>query len=207
MRKKRKIIIWDNDGTIQGSKDPNDKSHAAKVILPNVERIMSSVEVFNVICSGCKTPESEKQNFNPQEIIIKFKRLMERLPIKIVAFSPAIGGVECYVLIKRKSNIVPEIRKAHEDPRYHCLIGKFKKPDIGMLIVIKDLLKEEFNIHAQDPTTLLMIGDTWHDKEAAQRAGFSFLNAAQVHELNKKSTLEGLYSKKYSLKDLCIIER
>ena len=35
-----KIIIWDNDGTIIGSLDPNDKSPKSKVILPGVKEVM-----------------------------------------------------------------------------------------------------------------------------------------------------------------------
>ena len=35
-----KVIIWDNDGTIMGSKDPNDASSKAKKMLLNVERVM-----------------------------------------------------------------------------------------------------------------------------------------------------------------------
>jgi hypothetical protein len=37
---KYKILIWDNDGTVTGSKNPNDGSVNAKIILPNVEKTM-----------------------------------------------------------------------------------------------------------------------------------------------------------------------
>ncbi len=59
---------------------------------------------------------------------------MEQLPINAAAFSPSIGGVACYVVIKKlDGNIL--IKKAHEDIRYAEYVGKFKKPDIGMFVV------------------------------------------------------------------------
>ena len=53
------IIIWDNNGTIMGSKNPNDTTHSAKIILPNIEKIMRKNKTTNIICSGCKTYESD----------------------------------------------------------------------------------------------------------------------------------------------------
>ncbi len=70
-----KIIIWDNDGTITGSKDPNDKTSKAKTILPNVKQIMAAAK-FNFVISGCRTPESEVQNFDPEVVVEKFIKLM-----------------------------------------------------------------------------------------------------------------------------------
>lgn len=124
------IIIWDNDGTIQGSKDPNDPT---KIILPNVESTMKRPGVLNIICSGCKTPESEVQNFDPQKVASRLQSLMDKLPIQVATFSTAIGGVECYVVLKKKKGY--EIRKAHEEPSYKHLIGQFKKPGIGMFLL------------------------------------------------------------------------
>jgi hypothetical protein len=169
-----------------GSKDPNDLTSSAKVILPNVERIMNAPNALNIICSGCKTPESEMQNFDPQKVIKKFKSLMESLPISVATFSPAIGGSECYVLLKKADQI--EIFKAHEDPKYQHLIGQFKKPEIGMLVVIKDILKLEFNLGAEEE--VLMIGDTWHDREAAHGAELSYLPAQHIHEMLAEMSLE-----------------
>ena len=48
---KCKILIWDNDGTVSGPKNPNNGSVNAKVILPNVEKAMSRAD-FNFIISG-----------------------------------------------------------------------------------------------------------------------------------------------------------
>ena len=113
---KQKILLWDNDGTVTGSKDPNDTSGSAKIILPGVEPMMRKAN-FNFIISGFKSPESEAQNFDPEKIAAKFIDLMKKLPINAAAFSPAIGGVACYIVVKKSDGKV-EIRKAHEDLRY-----------------------------------------------------------------------------------------
>lgn len=178
-----KIIIWDNDGTIMGSKDPNDPSNKAKIILPNVEKIMRQKNTINIICSGTKTPESESQNYNLEKVIIKFKALMNELPIDISVFSPAIGGSECWVLIKNKNNDF-SIIKIHENDQYKELIGTFKKPDVGMLVVIKDLLQER-NIICDDTNTIF-IGDTWQDMKAAHDVKLPFLYAEHIHCIKDK---------------------
>jgi phosphoglycolate phosphatase-like HAD superfamily hydrolase len=177
----QKIIIWDNDGTIMGSKDPNDTGSSSKVILPNVKKTMNEAK-FNAICSGCRTDESEKQNFDPSKVIEKFKRLMGELPIQLVTFSPTIGGIHCYAIIRERETKDFEIRVAHEQKRYSKFIGQFKKPGIGMLVVIKDILKEDFGIDLSAIESI-MIGDTWHDEAAAKDFGIAFLNASHIHNL------------------------
>jgi histidinol phosphatase-like enzyme len=175
----KKIIIWDYDGTITGSQHPDDVTSKSKIILPNVEKTMKSENILNIICSGCKTPESELQNFDTQKIVEKFKDLMGTLPISIVTFSPAIGGVECYAIIKHESGDL-EVRKIHDSLPYRHLIGQFKKPDIGMLLVIQNLLKEIFD-STLDTSRTIMIGDTWHDEEAAKNMGIPFMDAKFIH--------------------------
>jgi len=175
---KCKILIWDNDGTVSGSKNPNNGSVNAKVILPNVEKAMSRAD-FNFIISGFKSPESESQNFDPEKITAIFIELMSKLPINAAAFSPSVGGVACYVVIKRFDNSI-YIKKAHEDPRYREFIGQFKKPGIGMFAVIKDIAQEEF-CQAIDQNNSVMIGDTWHDEAAAKEFGIPFVDAKIVH--------------------------
>lgn len=176
----QEIIIWDNDGTISGSLNPNDTSANAKIILPNVQQTMEKTSAVHVICSGCKTPESELQNFDPEKVIKKFIALMEQLPIQIAVFSPAIGGTECYVVIKKRGAEKIVVRKAHEQENYKHLIGQFKKPGAGMLIVIKDILQEDFGITMHE-TNVVMIGDTWHDEVAAQACNMPFLPAHAIH--------------------------
>lgn len=181
------IFIWDNDGTIMGSLNPHDTGHAAKIILPNVEKLMRQETSFNIICSGCKTPESELQNFDPVKIIAKFKELMAKLPIHIATFSPAIGGTECWVIIK-KSDTDFEIREAHTDTRYTNLIGQFKKPESGMLLVIKDILQEVLETSIE-PKSMTFIGDTEHDKIAAQTLGIPFVWAYRIHQHPEAETI------------------
>ncbi len=84
---KYKILIWDNDGTVTGSKNPNDSTVSAKIILPNVEKTMCTTD-FNFIISGFKSPESEAQNFDPEKVSAIFIDLMNKLPINAAAFSP-----------------------------------------------------------------------------------------------------------------------
>lgn len=108
---KEKIIIWDNDGTITGTKDPNDCALSARIILPNVEMVMCRQGYFNVICSGTKTVESEQRSFDPVIIIEKYKELMLRLPITVAVFSPAIGGIECWIIIKKMSVNLKFVRR------------------------------------------------------------------------------------------------
>lgn len=176
------VIIWDNDGTIMGSKNPNDPT---KVILPNIHNVMTNNKAIHIICSGCKTPESELQNFDPESVIKRFLVLMDQLPIQVAVFSPAIGGVECYILIKKHSDAKIIIRKAHEEARYKHLIGQFKKPGIGMLVVIQDLLKEEFNT-TMKKTNSVMIGDTWHDEQASNGIDIPFIDAKHIHNMKKQ---------------------
>ncbi len=172
-----KVIIWDNDGTITSSKNPNDKTSKAKVILPGVSQKMALAK-FNFVISGFKSPESETQNFDPDAIAEKFIKLMQEFPINAVTFSPTIGGVECYVVIKKNDKI--SIIKAHENPKYSSYIGKFKKPDIGMFKVISDIALVEFGIKI-DSSNSIMVGDTWHDKFAAESFGIPFLEAKFIH--------------------------
>lgn len=178
-RMNQKIVIWDNDGTIMGSRDPNDTADHAKVILPGVETMMNASQ-FNCVISGLKSPESEAQNFDPDKITEKFINLMEKLPIKAVAFSPMIGGIACYVVIKRPDASIT-IKKAHEEQRYQRYIGEFKKPGIGMFVVMRDIALEEFGLII-DADTSLMIGDMWHDEAAATDFGIPFVHAHKVHE-------------------------
>ncbi len=178
----KEIVIWDNDGTIMGAKNPNDTSSGSKVILPNIHNVMTNNKAVHIICSGCKTPESELQNFEPENVIKRFLLLMEQLPIQAAVFSPAIGGIECYILIKKHSDNNVIVRKAHEEIRYKHLIGQFKKPGVGMLIVIQDLLKEEFG-QIMSTVNSIMIGDTWHDEHAAKTIGIPFLDAKHIHNM------------------------
>lgn len=184
------ILIWDNDGTVMGSVNPNDTSSSAKILLPNVQRIMQTDSVINIICSGCKTPESELQNFDPQRVIERFTVLMNKLPISLATFSPAIGGTQCYVVIKHSSADDFEIRTAHEDQRYMHLVGQFKKPGIGMLMVIQDLLQELYD--TEDTTNLFFIGDTWHDEHAARAMAIPFIPAQQIHALSDFASINSL---------------
>ncbi|MCC2646802.1 MAG: hypothetical protein K0R02_867 [Rickettsiaceae bacterium] len=174
------ILIWDNDGTISGSKDPNDIYNSAKVILPGVKEKMQTAS-FNFVISGFKSPESEAQNFDPEKVADKFIKLMEQLPINAAAFSPTMGGIACYIVIKKLDNSIITV-KAHEDLRYKKFIGDFKKPGIGMFVVMRDIAKEEFNQNI-DGNNSVMIGDTWHDEAAALAFGIPFVNASEIHKL------------------------
>ena len=172
------ILIWDNNGTISEALNPDDKSSKQAMILPGVRDKMKEAK-YNFVASGYKSPESESQNFDPDQIILQMHKLMDELPINAIAFSPAIGGTECYVLIRKGRNIIT--RKAHQKARYQQHIGKFKKPDAGMLFVIKDVAKEEFGVDITSHNTI-MIGDTWHDKSAAEAFGIGFVEAKVIHE-------------------------
>lgn len=175
------IILWDNDGTISGSNNPNDAQAKSKVILPGVKNAMEHAD-YNFIISGCKTVESEQQDFDPDKVVAKFTELMSKLPINAAVFSPHVGGVSCYVIIKKANNTIV-VKKAHEDSRYEQYIGKFKKPEIGMLVVMRDIIKEEFNMEVKAENTV-MIGDTWHDEAAAKTFGISFIDANKIHQGN-----------------------
>ena len=51
----KKILFWDNDGTISASKNPNDPE---KIILPNVKTTMEKADI-NCIISGFKNASSQ----------------------------------------------------------------------------------------------------------------------------------------------------
>jgi hypothetical protein len=177
--KSKSVIIWDNDGTIMGTKDLNDRSHE-RIILPNVQEIMNTVPAVHIICSGFKSAETEKKNYDTEGVIKRFSHLMHKLPINAAVFSPAIGGVECWELIKNESGEI-EIRKAHDDARYTSYIGHFKKPDTGMFVVIKDIVKK-FGLAVKN-SDFIMIGDTLQDQQFAENAGIDFVYAQEIHKL------------------------
>lgn len=174
-----KVLLWDNNGTISSGKDPNDSGWK---IYPNVKKFMTQAD-YNIIISGCRTPDSEKQDFDPEKVVAQFSELMAELPIRAALFSPFIGGVGCFILLKEENGGMKLI-KAHEDPRYRDFIGKFKKPDIGMFKVAEDLIRTEFHISIS-PDNCCMIGDTWHDEQAAEDFGVSFKEAHKVHASEK----------------------
>lgn len=176
----QKILLWDNDGTVTGSVSPNDPS---KIILPGVETAMRR-STFNGIISGFASPESEAQNFDPDRVAARFKDLMSVLPVRVAIFSPTIGGVECYAVVKKPDRSIV-VRKAHEDERYKQYIGEFKKPGIGMFVVMRDIAQEVFGI-VIDAASSVMIGDTWHDQAAATRFGIPFVDACLVHQAGKQ---------------------
>lgn len=68
--------------------------------MPNVEMTMKAANVMNIIYSGCKTPESELQNFDPEPIIEKFKRLMDKLPITMATFHQLLRALNVMQLLK-----------------------------------------------------------------------------------------------------------
>ena len=175
-----KIIVWDNDGTIMGTHDPNDTNSANKIILPGVRNVMTLAKL-NYIISGFKSPESESQNYDVDKIVERFTTLMNKLPVKAALFSPKIGGVECYLLHIEENNEMKLI-KAHEDSRYFKLIGQFKKPGIGMFQVLSDFIELKHNIKI-DAQNAIMVGDTWHDEKAAQSFGLPFIEAKNIHAL------------------------
>lgn len=105
---------------------------------------------------------------------------MEILSIKIAVFSPHIGRVSCYVLIQNNDKEVI-IKKSHEDKRYKAYIGKFKKPDIGMFVVMKDMAKKVFNQTITSFNTII-IGDSWYEEIAEQTFGILFVDVKQIHE-------------------------
>lgn len=175
---KGKIIIWDKDGTITPFRYPSDSPINASCILPGVEQTMRESK-FNFIVSGYKSPKSESRNLDPEHVIERLKALMQLLPIDAAAFSPYIGGIACFVVIKGIGNIF-EIYKAHEDPQYKGYIGKFKKPDIGMFAVIKDIARERFG-EKVDGENSLMIGDTSYDEAAAFNFSIPFLHVDKIH--------------------------
>jgi phosphoglycolate phosphatase-like HAD superfamily hydrolase len=176
-----KILLWDNDGTIMGSKNPNDPT---KVFLPGVLDAMEGAD-FNFVISGLASPESESQDFDPDTVAARFINLMGELPISAAAFSPLIGGVACFVVIKKPDGVFV-IKKAHEEARYKNYIGHFKKPGVGMFVVMRDVAAEEFGV-VVDRSSSVMIGDTWHDEAAASEFGVGFLNAHEVHHRAAKS--------------------
>lgn len=175
------VIIWDNDGTILGAAQDQTMPFQKKILMPRVEEVMMFHKGLNIICSGCKTEFSETVNFDPYRIINKLKTLMWYLPIQIAVFSPKIGGVECYALVYNQAGGSLEVVELHSIARYAEWVGRFKKPDIGMFVVIRDLLYERYNLEFQHHRSV-MIGDSWQDEKAALDFGLPFVEAKHVHE-------------------------
>lgn len=100
---------------------------------------------------------------------------MLELPIQIAVFSPKIGGIECYAILKADDNF--HVIAAHLLPQYSQYIGEFKKPGIGMLVVIADILSD-FKL-----AEMVFIGDSWYDKKAAHSFGIPFIEVKTIHNL------------------------
>jgi|TARA_B110000503_G_C7026036_1_gene361878 phosphoglycolate phosphatase-like HAD superfamily hydrolase len=49
-----------------------------------------------------------------------------------------------------------------------------------MFVALRDIAKEEFNQLITNDNCK-MIGDTWHDKEAAESFGIDFIEASIIH--------------------------
>jgi hypothetical protein len=131
----------------------------------------------NIVCSGTKTKESELQNFDPEKIIPKMRLLMEELPITACFFSPAIGVAQCFGATKK------ETYSFHDKETYKGLVNKFKKPDYGMMVVIKDfsqILFENIELSSKD---FVVIGDMKADEDAAIKADIDFIHADDIHNL------------------------
>jgi histidinol phosphatase-like enzyme len=178
--KEVKFVIWDNDGTIKNTTSPDDKRATAQETLPNVKTTMENIQLaggMNIVCSGCKRPVNERKNFDPRMIIPKMEALMEELPITMAFFSPIIGGTECWGVIKKGSRF--EARPFHQKSEYKKWVGRFKKPDEGMLVVINDILKKEFG--AEPTGQIIMIGDMDADRLAAKAVNIPFVHADVIH--------------------------
>jgi histidinol phosphatase-like enzyme len=204
------IIFWDNDGTIMGSIDPDDKSPEAKIILPNVKQLMNESKL-NVIVSGILSKNEDNcKDFDPKNFEERFLFLIRKLPITAAAFSPKRWGTACHLFFKpafSASGLIDPsvifsadsldsittssdrifVLKAHEEQQYSEYIGKFKKPDIGMFVVMKDLLSKYYGHELEDickvrSNRFIMIGDMPQDQGAAEAFGIEFIHAKEVHD-------------------------
>lgn len=192
----QQVIIWDNHGTIMGITDPNSgvkRDHTAN-ILPNVEQVMCRPHTLNIICSGTEVPH-DTRNFDPKKCMEQLTYLMNRLPISMSVFSPAAGGTECWVVIKRGTEKF-EVIKAHENAIYAHLIGAFKKPNAGMLEVIKDYVQLEYalDLHNAKP---LFVGDSPYDKQAAHAYNIPFVDALDIHTMSTTHSDQYVHSVQY----------
>lgn len=177
----KKVIIWDNDSTIT-DRDPQDPTGKTKIILPNIKEVMGKCSAtIHIICSGCQTPDTAFQHHDIGKGIDKFKNIMAQLPTVAAVFAPPIhgsmGGTDCYVVLKRNNKI--STYALHEEERYKQYIGAFKKPAIGMFVVIRDLLQEVFGI-IMDAKNTIKIDDSWHDKNTGCGNEYSIFRCGSI---------------------------
>lgn len=187
----KKIIFWDNDGTILGSRDPDDQSVKAKTILPNVEKVMEN-SLLNFIISGIQVEdENTSKDFDPKMMIDRFTLLMQKIPVVAAAFSPKRHGTECYLVFQNptaKNGFT--VIEVHNEKQYEKYVGKFKKPDIGMFEVILDFIKKYYNEtlvldnlnNNNLKQNIVMIGDMPQDRDAAAAFEIGFIDARAVHQ-------------------------
>lgn len=101
--------------------------------------------------------------------IAEFKYTMELLPqLESVYFCPDFQGEQCYH-IDKECRVVA----IHEWKKYKPLIGAFRKPNPGMIILAR---QNELSI-LNRKSSILMIGDMETDKEAAMKAKIDFQDA------------------------------
>lgn len=173
------VLFWDNHGTIVEAKDPAHVTTATEKILPGVKTTMEKTP-YNFLISGCKNEATDAPGCDAATGIERITALMNTLPLQAAAFSPSPDGTECYVIIKQDNQIT--VKKAHEEKRYKKYIGHFKKPDIGMLAVMKDIAREEFDLEITEMGCAL-VGDSISDQKAAEKFGIPFITAEIIHVL------------------------
>lgn len=89
---KHKTLLLNNDITVIGSKNPNDSSNSAKVILPGVEG--------SILTSAFKSSESEAHNFDPEKVIANINLTKEENmlfnPIVSTFYGSSFASIEAY---------------------------------------------------------------------------------------------------------------
>lgn len=165
-----KILIWD---TVTAKNKSNYNFYLSENLFTHDNVKAMKKAKLNFIVVGEKTPITNEQNFNPERLAITFINLIRNFPINGVVFSPDMKGLTCFAIIKRPDEVL-DIRKLHEEISFKKYIGKFKKPDLGMLIALKALTKKEFKVDIDQNSAVIII-NSWHDKAAAEEFNIPFI--------------------------------
>ncbi len=167
------LVALDKDGTLVEPwsssafvQNPRDQR-----LLPNAKERIGELKAMGatlVIASNQAGVAAKHKTL--ESAIAEMRFCLSLLPeIQYGFLCPDFDGRQCYYL---KSSLPKDLIAfpAHSNPEVVGLIGKFRKPDPGMLLLAEML-------HPNTKDGCIMVGDRPEDQAAAIAAGFSFVDA------------------------------
>ncbi len=173
-----KLAIIDKGGTLTET-----VSGATFVQSPTDQKLIAGVEqaIAKLISEGYTLAIASNQgevaagHKSLQDAIAEMRYAMQLTGIDQAYFCPDMEGFECYSLDKYRD--IP-ITTSLNGGNYEHLIGKYRKPDSGMLELAISRLYNSQRIWERQPIEeTIFIGDRPEDEQAAHNAQIPFIHA------------------------------